>query len=137
MFEEFATAFESSCTVEEWARVEAAATARRLAAMVVLLDQAYAADGSADREQWYLDNWGAVAAEIGAEQNITQGAASHQLLIATALRDRLPGVAALLAQGLVSYRVVSTITARTALVRDRDAQRAVDKAFADVLTDWA
>jgi hypothetical protein len=135
MFEEFATAFGN--TVAAWARVEAAATARRLAAMVVLLDRAYAADGSADREQWYLDNWGAVAAEIGAEQNITQGAASHQLLIATALRDRLPEVAKLFAQGLVSYRVVSAITARTALVRDRDAQLAVDKAFADVSTDWA
>ncbi|WP_237571168.1 HNH endonuclease signature motif containing protein, partial [Mycolicibacterium lacusdiani] len=100
-------------------------------------DQAYAADGSADREQWYLDNWGAVSAEIGAEQNITQGAASHQLLIATALRDRLPHVAALFAEGLVSYRVVSAITTRTALVRDPAAQRAVDKAFAEVLTAWA
>jgi hypothetical protein len=137
MFDELATEAQTSRTVAGWARVEAAATARRLAAMVVLLDQAYAADGSADREQWYLDNWGAVAAEIGAEQNITQGAASHQLLIATALRDRLPAVAALFADGLVSYRVVSAITARTALVRDRDAQRAVDKAFAEVLSDWA
>ncbi|MFC7674481.1 DUF222 domain-containing protein [Mycolicibacterium sp. GCM10028919] len=137
MFEQFATAFRATGTVAEWARVEAAATARRLAAMVVLLDQAYAADGSADREQWYLDNWGAVSAEIGAEQNITQGAASHQLLIATALRDRLPEVAALFAQGLVSFRVVAAITTRTALVRDRDAQRAIDTAFADVLTDWA
>jgi hypothetical protein len=137
MFEVLATEAQTSRTVAGWARVEAAATARRLAAMVVLLDRAYAADGSADREQWYLDNWGAVAAEIGAEQNITQGAASHQLLIATALRDRLPRVAALFADGLVSYRVVATITARTALVRDRDAQIAVDKAFADVLVDWA
>ncbi|WP_237570202.1 HNH endonuclease signature motif containing protein [Mycolicibacterium lacusdiani] len=137
MFEELATEAQTSRTVAGWARVEAAATARRLAAMVVLLDRAYAADGSADREQWYLDNWGAVAAEIGAEQNVTQGAASHQLLIATALRDRLPEVAALFAQGLVSYRVVAAITARTALVRDRDAQRAVDKAFAEVLTEWA
>jgi hypothetical protein len=137
MFEALATEAQTSRTVAGWARVEAAATARRLAAMVVLLDHAYAADGSADREQWYLDNWGAVAAEIGAEQNITQGAASHQLLIATALRDRLPRVAALFADGLVSYRVVAAITARTALVRDRDAQKAVDKAFANVLTDWA
>ncbi|WP_237571552.1 HNH endonuclease signature motif containing protein [Mycolicibacterium lacusdiani] len=137
MFEQLATEAQTSRTVAGWARVEAAVTARRLAAMVVLLDQAYAADGSADREQWYLDNWGAVAAEIGAEQNITPGAASHQLLIATALRDRLPHVAALFADGLVSFRVVSAITTRTALVRDRDAQRAIDKAFADVLTEWA
>ncbi|MDF2828043.1 MAG: hypothetical protein K0R01_1326, partial [Mycobacterium sp.] len=37
MFEQFATAFRATGTVAEWARVEAAATARRLAAMVVLL----------------------------------------------------------------------------------------------------
>lgn len=34
--------------------------------MVAMLDACQAADGSAEREQWYLDNWGAVCAEIGA-----------------------------------------------------------------------
>ncbi|MCW2550880.1 MAG: hypothetical protein JWR78_661 [Mycobacterium sp.] len=45
--------------VGAWARVEAAACARRLAAMLATLDGAYAADGSANRDQWCLDNWGA------------------------------------------------------------------------------
>ncbi|HET7739188.1 MAG TPA: HNH endonuclease, partial [Mycobacterium sp.] len=54
--------------VAAWARVEAAACARRLAAMVAMLDARQSADDSASREQWYLDNWGAVCAEIGAAQ---------------------------------------------------------------------
>jgi hypothetical protein len=52
--------------VGAWARVEAAACARRLAAMLTMLDAAYAADGSANRDQWCLDNSGAVCAHIGA-----------------------------------------------------------------------
>ncbi|MCW2551480.1 MAG: hypothetical protein JWR78_1261 [Mycobacterium sp.] len=76
--------------VGAWAREEAAACARPLAAMLTILDAAYAADGSADRDQWCLDNWGAVCAHIGAAQRLTSGAASSLLLIAVALRDRFP-----------------------------------------------
>ncbi|MET4426996.1 DUF222 domain-containing protein [Mycolicibacterium sp. 624] len=122
--------------VESWARVEAAACARRFAAMVAILDARYRAEGSAEREQWYLDNWGAVCAEIAAAQQITPGAASHQLLIATALRDRLPKVAAVFADGLVSHRLVSAIVWRTALIKDPDALVSVDSDLADAITDW-
>ncbi|MDT5340393.1 MAG: hypothetical protein QOD90_5898, partial [Mycobacterium sp.] len=57
--------------VDAWTRVEAAACARRLAAMVTLLDTAHAASHSADRDQWCLDNWAAVCAHIGAAARIT------------------------------------------------------------------
>ena len=67
-----------------WARVENAACARRLAGMLTMLDALHAADGSANRDQWYLDNWGAACAEIGATQQLTPGVASHLLLIGTA-----------------------------------------------------
>jgi hypothetical protein len=123
--------------VAAWARVEHAACARRLAAMVTMLDAAYAADGSARREQWCLDNWGAVSAAIGAAQQLTAGAASHQLLVAVALRDRLPKVGALFAAGGLSFRLVDTIVTRTALIRDPAALRAVDTALAQALRDWA
>ena len=119
-----------AASVGAWARVEAAACARRLAAMVGMLDARYAADDSAEREQWYLDNWGAVCAEIGAAQQITSDAASHQLLIATALRDRLPCVGRVFEEGLISYRLVSSIVWRTMLIEDPDALRAVDAALA-------
>ncbi|MDT5338549.1 MAG: hypothetical protein QOD90_4054, partial [Mycobacterium sp.] len=57
--------------VDAWTRVESAACARRLVAMVTMLDTAYAASGSAEHDQWCLDNWAAVCAHIGAAQRIT------------------------------------------------------------------
>ncbi|UNB54335.1 HNH endonuclease signature motif containing protein [Mycolicibacterium sp. YH-1] len=122
--------------VAAWARVEAAACARRLAAMVAILDARQSADDSATREQWYLDNWGAVCAEIGAAQQITPAAASSQLLVATSLRDRLPKVAALLATGALTYQLASAIVWRTALIKDADALRAVDTDLAAAIADW-
>ena len=139
MFDEWvvaATHAHGGAAVGAWARVEAAASARRLAAMVAMLDTQHAADGSAEREQWCIDNWGAVSAAIGAAQNITAGAASHQLLVAVALRDRLPTVAALFADGLVSYRVVAAITSRTMLIKDPDALHHVDTELASALRTW-
>lgn len=124
-------------TVQDLARVEAAARARRLAAMVAVLDARQAADGAVERERCYLDNWAAVAAQVGAEANISASAASHQLLIAVALRDRLPRVAAVFADGLVSYRGVEVIVWRTAQIVDPAALAAVDAAVADALVPRA
>ncbi|MET4430060.1 DUF222 domain-containing protein [Mycolicibacterium sp. 624] len=119
-----------------WARVEAAACARRLTAMVVILDARQSAGNSASREQWYLDNWAAVCAEIGAAQQITPAAASKQLLVASSLRDRLPKVAAVFADGGLTYQLASTIVWRTAAIRDPDALRAVDTELSEALTEW-
>ena len=66
MFEGLASAATSAfggVAVGAWARVENAACARRLAAMADLLERRWAADGSAQRDQWCLDNWTAVACE--------------------------------------------------------------------------
>jgi hypothetical protein len=139
MFDELvaeATSAIRGAAVAAWARVEAAACARRLAAMVAILDARQSADDSASREQWYLDNWGAVCAEIGAAQQITPAAASSQLLVATSLRDRLPKVAAVFADGGLTYTLASTIVWRTAAIRDPAALRAVDTELAEALTDW-
>ncbi|MDT4998430.1 MAG: hypothetical protein QOK12_535, partial [Mycobacterium sp.] len=119
-----------------WARVENAACARRLAGMVAMLDALYAADGSTNRDQWCLDNWGAACAEIGANQQLTSGAASHLLLIGTALRDRLPKIAALFTDGLIGYRLVCTIVHRTGLIKDPAALRAVDAKLAMLVQQW-
>ncbi|MCW2558376.1 MAG: hypothetical protein JWP55_2340 [Mycobacterium sp.] len=101
-----------------------------------MLDALYAAGGSANRDQWCLDNWGAICAEIGAAQQLSTGAASHLLLVGTALRDRLPKVAALFHDGLIAYRLVNTIAHRTGLIKDRDALRAVDAALAAMVQQW-
>ncbi|MCV7418974.1 DUF222 domain-containing protein [Mycobacterium yunnanensis] len=119
-----------------WSRVENAACAHRVATMAAMLDEAHALSGSADRDQWCLDNLDAVAAHIGAAQNITPGTASHQLLIAVALHDRFPRVAAVFAEGLITYALVKTVVHRGALVIDPDALRALDGLLAEAFGDW-
>jgi ADP-ribose pyrophosphatase YjhB (NUDIX family) len=122
--------------VGAWARVENAACARRLAAMADMLEALWAADGSAEREQWCLDNWEAAAAEIGAAQHVSAGVASHQLLVARALRERLPRVAEVFASGAITYRLVTAIVARTRLIADREAMAKVDTELAAQVTGW-
>ena len=74
-----ATGSRAPAAVGAWARVENAACARRLGAIADELDRLRAADGSADRELWCIDNWDAVAASVAAAQNVSLGVASHQL----------------------------------------------------------
>jgi len=61
-----ATSASGGAAVMAWARVENAACARRLAAMADVLERRWAEDGSAEREQWCLDNWTSVACEVAA-----------------------------------------------------------------------
>jgi hypothetical protein len=139
MFDELVaetTATRGAAAVDAWTRVESAACARRLAAMVTMLDTAYAADGSADREQWCIDNWAAVCAHIGAAQRLTSGTAAGLLMVGTVLRDRLPKVQAVFAAGLIGYPLVRTIVYRSMLVTDPGAQRALDTALAEALQTW-
>jgi hypothetical protein len=123
--------------VGAWARVENAACARRLFAITDVLEARLSADGSAEREQWCLDNWDSVAAEVAAAQNVSLGVASHQLMVARALRERLPRVAEVFAAGQISYRLVNTIVYRTALIRDPEARAKVDTELAAAAAEWA
>jgi hypothetical protein len=122
--------------VGAWARVENAACAARLAATADVLKAHMLADGSAEREDWCLDNWAAAAAEVAAAQNISMGVASHQLLVADALRERLPRVAEVFATGAISYRLVNTIVARTRLIQDSEAMAKVDTELAAHVVGW-
>src|SRR6202040_2580743 len=119
-----------------WARVENAACARRLASTADMVEARWAADGSAEREQWCVDNWDAVAAEVAAAQNVSTGVASHQLMVAMALRERLPRGAEVFATGAISYRLVCAIVARTRLVQDPQARVQVDAALAAEVAGW-
>jgi len=119
-----------------WTRTESAACARKVATMAAMLAEAHAASGSADRDQWCLDNFDAVAAHIGAAQRITPGAAGNQLLVAVALHERFPKVAAVFAEGLISYALVKTVVTRGALVVDPDALRALDGLLAEAFGEW-
>ncbi len=95
--------------VGAWARVENAACARRLSAIADVLEARWAEDGSADRDHWCLDNWDAVAAEVAADHGVSLGVASHQLMVAMALRERLPRVDEVFSTGRIGFRLVNTI----------------------------
>lgn len=119
-----------------WARVENSACAQRLFAIADVLAARMSADDSAEREQWCIDNWDAVAAEVAAAHDVSLGIASHQLAVAKALRERLPRVAELFAAGQISYRQVNTIVFRTALIRDAEAAAKVDVELAAAAVAW-
>lgn len=86
--------------IEEGARTEAAAAARRLAAIAELTARHTEPDD--ERRNWLVDGWACAAAEIAAALGIGTRAASREMRIAETLRERLPKVAALFSAGGVS-----------------------------------
>jgi hypothetical protein len=76
-----------------------------------------------------------VAAEISAVQNISHARAVGQVHYARTLRDRLPYVAKVFAAGMIDFRMVSTIIARTENVED-EVMADLDEAIARHCTKW-
>ncbi|MDO0976108.1 HNH endonuclease signature motif containing protein [Mycolicibacterium frederiksbergense] len=76
-----------------------------------------------------IDGWAWAQAAVSAACNLNSHAASKQMRIAQALRDRLPRTAALFATGVISARVIDAITWRTHLVVDEDALGLIDAAI--------
>ena len=139
MFDQLVAAANAASGAEAvgaWAAVENAACARRLSAIADVLEGRLSEDGSAERDQWCLDNWDAVAAEVAAAHGVSLGVASHQLVLAMALRERLPRVAELFAAGRIGVRLVNTIVYRCALVADPVARAKVDVELAATVTRW-
>lgn len=110
-------------------RDEAVAAARRFAAIAELV--ARHAVGATDCGRWSCDNWDAIAAQVGAALNISHNLASHQMYQALALRQRLPAVATLFAEGRLSLRLVTTIIWHTELIKDPAVLRVVDALLAN------
>ncbi len=118
-----------------WARAENAACARKLAVLAEMFSRRTGL-AAGERELWWVDPVSAVAAELGAAVNVSQGMALHQTHRGVALRDRLPAVAALFAAGLVSDLLVRAIVWRTYLITDEAAMAGVDAALAGRITGW-
>jgi hypothetical protein len=119
-----------------WARVEAAAAARKQAVMAELFRRRTGCEDALDRNLWWVDPDTAVAAELAAAQHISQSMALAQTYRAVALRDRLPRVAALFEAGLISEMLARTLVYRTALMLDAGALVAIDAALAEQVTRW-
>ncbi len=118
------------------ARLENAASAAKLAALAGVYEAILAADGSAEREYWVVDNWAAACAQGSAALGVSRTRASHLLQTALTVRDRLPKVGAAAAQGLISGPVVALIAHRTAILTDPGALRAVDAELAARACRW-
>jgi hypothetical protein len=104
--------------------------------MADMLEARLAAAGAVEREQWCLDNWDMVAAEVAAAQNVSLGVAANQLIIADDLRHRLPRVAEVFASGAISYRIVAAVAARTRLITDPEVMAKVDTEIAAQVVGW-
>ncbi|ORW79466.1 hypothetical protein AWC22_19000 [Mycobacterium riyadhense] len=118
--------------IEDCARAEAAAGARRLSAIAELTRRRTASDECAN---WACDEWDCAAAEVAAALGLSHRRASGQMHLSLAL-NRLPKVAALFLAGRLSERLMSVIAWRTYLVRDPEAQRLVDAAIAEHCGAW-
>ena len=127
--------------VEGWARAEAAAAARRLAAIGELVQRHCPADPDDQdlvdpRSRWACDPWDATAAQVGAALGISTRRASSQMYLAQSLRERLPRVNALFLMGRIGARLVSTISWRTHCVVGTAAMEAIDSDIAHAAEQW-
>ena len=119
--------------IEELTREEAKVAARRIAAISELVRRRC---GDDERAYWACDPWDAAAAEIGAAQGVSRGRAYGDMHLGLSLRYRLPQVADLFAEGLISHRVCSAIADRTDLIQDRTALDLIDAAIAEHARSW-
>ncbi|MUL84041.1 DUF222 domain-containing protein [Mycobacterium sp. CBMA247] len=114
-------------------RSESAVIAQRLAVIGEL--DARREHDLAETFFWRTDPFEEVAAEVSAAMNVGRGRASWQIRHARALRDRLPKVAAVFANGAIDIRVVTAIINRTELVEE-DSWAALDEALARHAPKW-
>ncbi|BCI53857.1 hypothetical protein NIIDNTM18_31350 [Mycolicibacterium litorale] len=122
--------------IESHTRAEAAAGAARRASIAELVRRRGADSDDDERHRWACDLWTFTAAEVSAAMGVSARAASSEMRIGLTLRDHLPAVAALYADGALSSRIASTITWRTRFVVDDDVWRRLDEAIASRAAGW-
>ncbi len=119
------------------ARLESALTARKFAAVAALYQRRLAEQDAEDRDQWCIDGWEQVAAEVAAALGISRGRAAGQLRYGLALTERLPKLGALFAAGEVDFRVISAAVFRTELMIDEAALTRLDGWLARNASRWS
>jgi Domain of unknown function (DUF222) len=115
-------------------RAQNAECARELAAIGELYARR-APDDDAERFSWAVDGHENVVAEVAAALRISRGRARGRLRHAIALRERLPRVAEVFAQGDIDFRLVAALVTRTELVDDELVGR-IDAAVARHAPKW-
>lgn len=119
-------------------RSERVAVAHRLLAAGRLCQLRMADIDEIDRTQWCIDNWEAIAAEVGAELGIGRGRASSQMNYGLELLERLPKLGKVFAAGEVDFRVIAIAVFRTGLITDPDpdALATIDSRLAGMAPRW-
>lgn len=111
------------------------ATAERLVAVGELF--ALRLRRCSETEDWAADTMEAVAAEVAAALQISQGLARSYLGYARAMRERLPRVAEVFKRGDIDYRLFQIIVFRTDLITDGEVLAAVDAELAVTVPRWS
>ena len=121
--------------MSEAQRDERRAVARRLVAAGRLC-QRRIADSGEDEQQWCIDNWEEVAAEVGAELGVSRGRASAQMEYGKNLVERFPKLAQVFWGGDVDYRIITAIDFRTGLITDPEILQVLDAELAERAPYW-
>ena len=114
-------------------RAENQAAAGRLRAVCELFELRRRQRG--EREDWAVDTWAAVGAEIAAALRISLAKAGSYMNLGLAM-VRLPAVAAVFAAGDIDLGVFQAIVYRTGLITDEAAMAAVDGELAARVARW-
>ncbi|HTY27076.1 MAG TPA: HNH endonuclease signature motif containing protein [Mycobacterium sp.] len=112
------------------------AIAERVLAAGRLAERRITESGTDNRRQWCIDNWEAVAAEVGAELGVSRNRASSQMQTGLDLIERLPKLAAAFASGEVEYPVIRAVVFRTGLIVDDDALALLDERLSRRAPGW-
>jgi hypothetical protein len=116
-------------------QAERAAFARQLLA-VGTFPSAASNKPQGEHDQWCVDDWEVIAAEIGAELGISRGRASAQMHDGQALLERFPRLGAVFLTGLVDFRVIAAAIFRTGLITDTVALTTIDAELAAKAPSW-
>lgn len=107
--------------------------AQRLSAIAELFELRRAERG--ENEEWAVDTWAAVGAEIAAALRISLGKAGSYMNYALAMH-RLPAIAAVFAAGGIDMNTFRTLVYRTDLITDAEKLTEVDRLLAARAARW-
>ncbi|BBY61187.1 HNH endonuclease signature motif containing protein [Mycolicibacterium sarraceniae] len=114
-------------------RLENRAAAIRLRLIADIFEDRRAALG--EREDWAVDTWRAVGAEVAAALRVSLGMANSYMNYALAML-RLPAAAAVFEAGDIDFLTFKTIVYRTHLITDAETMAGVDAELAAVVARW-
>ncbi len=116
-------------------RLERAASARRLYALAQLFWRREKEVEFGEREQWRIDGWDAMAAEVAAAAAISRHKAARQIQVAVCIWENLPKLAAVFLAGWVDYSILDRIESRVSLIKPEDRAR-IDAILARRVRRW-